>query len=54
MTEVTNEMIYELAIAVRSDMDDLLVKMKDLKLEATALRLEMENFRRSRPIDPAH
>lgn len=54
MTEVTNEMIYELAVAIRSDLDDLLEKVKDLKLEATAMRLEMEQFRRSTPIEPAH
>ncbi|MFC7378554.1 hypothetical protein [Brevundimonas sp. GCM10030266] len=54
MTEVTEEMIYDLAVAIRSDLDDLLVKMKDLKLEATALRLEIESFPRFRPIDPAH
>ncbi|MDQ8028688.1 MAG: hypothetical protein REJ23_08160 [Brevundimonas sp.] len=54
MTKVTEEMIYELALAIRSDLDDLLVKVSDLKLEATMMRLEMERFQRFRSINPAH
>ena len=54
MAEITKEMIYELAVAICTDLDGLVAEVHDIKQEVTVLRVQLENFPRLAAIDPAH